>query len=483
MNFEPEGLRRAQAVLAAREADFATLARIANLDPTRHFRQANLRNIDFGSDDLTHFDFSGSDLSGADLSRTRGLNISRLLGVQSDSRTRWPPAIKDRIHKNIFDRAAERIEIVNLVQSGTSVVVRAFRRAGKSWLLHKLGDDLRDLGWTVLWVDAQGLETEEDFVRNIVRNVIEYSPPISRTTLDSSRHFDGLLFSKLGEYADRRDLDRKLNSLGDLCFKALSGWSRRTTIIVDEFQWLVDALERRNPGAAERFLIELRRIRMEYPKIRWILSENGELEFRSPSAQAAMVDINVFPLEPFTRAEARSFMDFLVSAGEAPQSFALDNKAFALLADEVGWLTPFCLRIAAREIHPSGSKRRDGRRLATEGDVRAAVDRMVEMHYFDSLVGELNARGDLSTLIFTGCAVDPKGAELAILKERLRDAAGQEPSEESVQRSLEWLVDAGYLVNAESHGPARYRVPSSLIRRAWLNSSQRLEARGLQTLI
>jgi formylglycine-generating enzyme required for sulfatase activity len=83
----------AQAILRARDADFATLARIGGLDPARHFRGAHLRNVDFGADDLSGFDFREADFAGADLSRARGLRPEMFLGARYDERTRAPAGL------------------------------------------------------------------------------------------------------------------------------------------------------------------------------------------------------------------------------------------------------------------------------------------------------------------------------------------------------------------------------------------------------
>lgn len=80
----------AQAVLRARDADFATLARIGGLDPSRHFRGSDLRNVDFGDDDLSKFDFREADFAGADLSRARGLKPGMFAGAKCDANTRAP---------------------------------------------------------------------------------------------------------------------------------------------------------------------------------------------------------------------------------------------------------------------------------------------------------------------------------------------------------------------------------------------------------
>ena len=83
-------LRRMLAVLDAPSDSFAELARIGGVDPAKAFRGANLRDIDFGDDDLAGFVFARADLRGADLSRTRGLTLDALRGARMDSATKGP---------------------------------------------------------------------------------------------------------------------------------------------------------------------------------------------------------------------------------------------------------------------------------------------------------------------------------------------------------------------------------------------------------
>jgi hypothetical protein len=60
-------------VLASTETDFATLAKLAELDPTEDFRFANLAGADFSGMSLDGFDFTGADMSGCIF---RGARIS-----------------------------------------------------------------------------------------------------------------------------------------------------------------------------------------------------------------------------------------------------------------------------------------------------------------------------------------------------------------------------------------------------------------------
>lgn len=57
-------------VLASTNESFGHLVRLANLDPKKHLRHSDLRDVDFTDTDLTHFDFTGCDLRGA-----RGIRV------------------------------------------------------------------------------------------------------------------------------------------------------------------------------------------------------------------------------------------------------------------------------------------------------------------------------------------------------------------------------------------------------------------------
>ena len=39
------------------------------------------------------------------------------------------------------------------------------RRIGKTWLIHKLAEDLRAEGWVTILVDVEGMRTEKEFLR------------------------------------------------------------------------------------------------------------------------------------------------------------------------------------------------------------------------------------------------------------------------------------------------------------------------------
>ena len=91
MKLTPKQRDIALAILEHPSDSFVELSQLAGLDPASAFREANLRRVDFGTDDLSGFDFSGADLSLADFSRARGLDCALFDGAITDG-TRWHPS-------------------------------------------------------------------------------------------------------------------------------------------------------------------------------------------------------------------------------------------------------------------------------------------------------------------------------------------------------------------------------------------------------
>lgn len=70
-NRDKEIIRR---IICHKGESFVELAKLAKLDPATDFVGANLRNVDFGTDDISGSNFCGADLTGADLSNCDGID-------------------------------------------------------------------------------------------------------------------------------------------------------------------------------------------------------------------------------------------------------------------------------------------------------------------------------------------------------------------------------------------------------------------------
>jgi uncharacterized protein len=55
------------------------------------------------------------------------------------------------------DRKAERTEIKRILLNQSSIQMLAPRRVGKTWLMHRIAEDLHAQGWTTVFTDVEGM--------------------------------------------------------------------------------------------------------------------------------------------------------------------------------------------------------------------------------------------------------------------------------------------------------------------------------------
>lgn len=85
-------VHRLYAVLAANSESFTTLAILGGLNSATSFRGADLRRVDFGTDDVSGYDFSEADLTQADFSKADGIQRALFHGAKIDG-VLWPPGL------------------------------------------------------------------------------------------------------------------------------------------------------------------------------------------------------------------------------------------------------------------------------------------------------------------------------------------------------------------------------------------------------
>lgn len=139
---------RIDAVLKSAETSFLELARLAELDPATSFRFANLRDTDFGNEDLTGFDFTGADLRGAKVA------VANLLGVELAGAKLDPKLSRQLVARQLLDTPSTRrfagIPLEYAVDQMASLLLDAETR--------DLIDDPNDLLWGLILNVVDGME-------------------------------------------------------------------------------------------------------------------------------------------------------------------------------------------------------------------------------------------------------------------------------------------------------------------------------------
>lgn len=155
-------------ILNADGADFATLVRVARLDPSEDFRGADLRDVDFGRSDLEGYDFSGADLSGCRFDRAALKGA--IFADNRDEGTVWPKPPSERQPSRAVLRATTEFELQPFQLDAMSSIVAALEQGvarpvvlmppgtGRTMLLEALLAelDMRDmLGVALVYASTQ----------------------------------------------------------------------------------------------------------------------------------------------------------------------------------------------------------------------------------------------------------------------------------------------------------------------------------------
>jgi uncharacterized protein len=226
------------------------------------------------------------------------------------------------LDESFADRERERAELVADVRNGQDVVVFAPRRCGKSSLVWSVGQVLAGEGVLVAHVDLMTTPTKERLAAALARSIFEsIASPLERIRERALAPFrglqiqptvtvdpgDGSLSFSFAAERGEADVDATLERLLQLPAELGGAGRRRTALVMDEFQEIVDIDSRlpkllrsvfqQQPEVAHVYLGSKRHV-MEQ-----IFSDANEPFWRS----AKPVELGPIEAEPFTRFIADRF--------------------------------------------------------------------------------------------------------------------------------------------------------------------------------
>lgn len=280
----------------------------------------------------------------------------------------------------MHDRLEQRKQLTRKLENGVSLHMPAPRRIGKTWTIGRLAADLRSAGWRAVEVDVQGTSTSKRFAADLCARIEEQIPAKARFTAHVLQRFERLLGGDWG--------DKPLDALGQVdpidfaetLIAALADTGEKTVIIIDEISYFFLALAQEDPKAAHSFAYHLRALQQRYKSVRWLITGSIGLDTiaRRYGLEGAFVDFETFPLEAFTKAEARSYLRDPAVQQQLNHPFDTSDADFDAMFDDLGWLSPFYLKLVANEVRPliPGTSNQPGR--ATKADFDSAFERLLQ---------------------------------------------------------------------------------------------------------
>jgi len=255
--------------------------------------------------------------------------------------------------------------------------------------------------------------------------------------------------------------------MGEELADALEALDGKTLIQVDELPvFALKPLNRSDETDQSRireFLYWLRRLRLEYPQVRWILAGSIGLDTVASRLNLAdsINDLRIVSLGAFSPEGSHALLGELANAYGIP----IAEKVREHILKRVGWLIPFYLQLVFDKLREC--------RNPQEADVDAAVNTLLDVYnkgVFDywrqRLRDELGRPdADYAAAMLHPVSRSPEGVRRSIFQFVLtKPIPDADQREDKVRYLLDVLVNDGYVVEEEK----RWRFRSPLLREYWL---------------
>lgn len=370
-------------------------------------------------------------------------------------------------------RPTERADLKRILLSGNSVLMLAPRRVGKTWLMEQVDQDLTQDGHLCIRFDAAGKRTEKVFLKELC-DAVERHKELHEAALVHLKHRwralkGGDSGGSLSHLVDKVDPRSFLEGL----VESLHRPDRRTVIMIDEFSFFVLDMAKADPDEVRSLLYHMRSLQQRFPGVTWLLTGSIGLDAvaRRHDLNGAFTDLRIFGLDPFTEAEAGSFLNELSSNGLLGNPFRVEDDVLNYLCQQLGWLIPYHLQEVCTLVRPTGPSDEAGRVGILRGDVDDAFDRLLsprqrsrfapwEEHLRKNFVTEDTAR---LRVILDHCCQTPDGEQENTIQGVL-SRAFPTITRPDTKNLLGCLDNDGFLMK----DGARWRFRSGLLRRYWL---------------
>jgi len=372
---------------------------------------------------------------------------------------------------DFFNRTQEIARFWNGLQTD-NLLLLAPRRVGKTSVLRHMNECADKAGFSAIFLDVSDCRDELHFVQRLYTAILEHHRSAERLWNGIKESWLGKVVSRVkkagaaGFSIEFESNDLKWARMGEELADALEGLDGKTLIQVDELPVFVLKLLNRNDetdqGRIREFLYWLRRLRLEYPQVRWILAGSIGLDTVASRLNIAdsINDLRIVSLGAFSPECSRELLGKLATA----YGVQIEAEVRDHILRRVGWLIPFYLQLVFDKLRDCPNPQ--------VSHVDSAIDTLLDAYHkgvFDywrqRLRDELGRPdSDYAAAMLHSASRSPEGVRRSIfqhlLSRRLSDA---DQCEDKVRYLLDVLVNDGYLVEADK----RWCFRSPLLREYW----------------
>lgn len=253
-----------------------------------------------------------------------------------------PPVTGD----DFFGRSSELEQAHDLLATNHSLVLSAPRRIGKSSFAKRLVEDKEAEGWTCVYIDLEGIQSQEEFL-NILIGKFDKSNIWNRAAGKAgefiSRLFEGVkeIGSLKLDFPSEEELPKLYHTLSDAI-----DHSKDTLVVIDELPLFLNILDKgdsthQKVGFLLNWFRSLRQI--TNTKIRWIFCGSVGLHNFTSMRNLSMTinDMISFHFDALSTDEAAGLIRALADSLTIP----IEDSAVDYTLKKIEWHIPYFIQL------------------------------------------------------------------------------------------------------------------------------------------
>ena len=369
---------------------------------------------------------------------------------------------------DFWGRENEIEDIWNALISGSSVLLAAPRRVGKTSIMHKLKDNPQG-NFIVLYSIVSSAHSTNAFWERLFRDIS--SKDFADKFKNKARHFFGLAktikidsVSANGvKFGDSKEMSY-LEAFKELVLKMDEGI--KLIIMVDEFaQALDNMINKGKKNEAQLLLQDIRLFRQDdrfTSKVQFVFAGSIGLEsvvVKADSTTKEINDLNSIPINPFNPQEAKKFAVKLAS----DNVIAVSDEQIDYALAKLEWLIPFHIQIIMQEL-----KRLRKTELSNYDVDEAFRQALKQRNHFEHWEKRLTSF-DTSEYKFAKELLNKISEDSMMASSEIMNLATKhELEEDEAKNIIRSLIYDGYINNDQN--PKIYRFNSAMLKIWWFQN-------------
>ncbi|NIO86772.1 MAG: ATP-binding protein [Candidatus Aminicenantes bacterium] len=258
--------------------------------------------------------------------------------------------------ENFFKRPLLVHQLWRKVESGSSILIAAPRRIGKTSLLYHIHDNPKK-GYYLIYLITESVNSEKEYYKKILNKILESS--FLNTFRKFSKKANQVLRDRIMRITEigktvKFDSESQIDYREEFIhlIKSLDLKGERIIFMIDEFpQTLENIIEDDDSRTAIHFLQGNREIRQDPEinnKLQFIYTGSIGLEniVNRLNSIHLINDLDTLRVPPLTKAESHELMQRILET----MPFELSKTMREFILDKIEWLTPFYIQLALQEI-------------------------------------------------------------------------------------------------------------------------------------